>query len=143
MSSETNNTPIQAPEISAEELQAKLADIRTRIASVDHESFGGNCEAFRHAIMEAVPPEDMNLLLDHDPLISNLCCLFMQAGEHFAMEKLTNGLSQAISGAMFGRTTDGSIDLPGGMRIEVIRRRRDRSGGSGGNDGGPQMPPTA
>jgi len=113
MSSNNSNTPVQVPELTPEELEAKLADIRARIASVEH----GSCETLRDRIMELVPQEDMNLLMDRDPLVGNLCCLFMQAGEQMARMGMT---------------------LPV-IRVEVVQRGRRRRRG----DDGPKTPPTA
>ncbi len=107
------------------ELEARLADIRARIAGVDHDSFE-SCEAFSNAVAEAVPAEEMKLLLEHDPLIGNLCCIFMQAGEHFAMDKLSGGILNALRSERGLRTTV----------IEINMRRK-------GKKDGPKTPPTA
>lgn len=108
-----------------EELQALLADIRARIAAVDHEAFGGDCEAFGAAVADAVPAEEMSLLLHNDPLVGNLCCLFMRAGEDMVKDQIAQNVTRMLAGQL------------NGMRVELMRVSAGR------DQHGPKKPPTA
>ena len=112
------------------ELTTKLTGIRARIASVDHESFKGDCESFAAAVKAIVSADDFSLLLEHGPLISNLCCLFMQAGEAYTIDKIASGMANAADG--------GTFELPG-MRVSIVEASRRRRG----KNDGPKTPPTA